>query len=513
MNRLLATSAFPLLLGALSAPALAQFPYGTGVAGSGGLTPSLSCAQPWVGRGTFTIDVGNAYGGAPGFLLLGFGDDNASYGGLPLYVDLLSLVSTTFVVLGGAPGVPGAGQLAIPLPLTTVSTAFVGLEIYAQAALVDPAGPGLGGGWTATNGLEIELTAVPQVFVACSVGGNADPHWAVNGLSQAIDFTGGNAFTDNVNGAAYTNDGHDLYLASGFGRAAHADLSSGTPVWSWLNQSVGTTGVAWDNCVIDRQRKLLWIMGQPSGSVQLLAIDIDESSATYGQIVHQTTTLSATVGLVGVWGMSNSKKLAAVPGLLGGSLHLVDTDPTSATFLQVITSSPIPPSTQGSPLMLNVRIRFSPDDVECYVLIQNAGTIPGEIARFVVPAGVWLDHNPATAPVDHIGPMASPPVPFGSAPLGFDVGRDGSIYVTGWNGTGFAGRVIVSGLVALYTPLNAVSSLANARNIALNRDQNVLAVAVANPTATILFFDVATLNETGAVSLGTGTDTTVLVWR
>jgi len=163
--------------------------------------------------------------------------------------------------------------------------------------------------------------------------------------------------------------------------------------------------------------------------------------------------------------------------------------------------------------MLNVRIRFSPDDLECYVLIQNAGTIPGEIARFFVPAGTWFDHDPATAAIDHIGPMANPPVPFGSAPLGFDVGHDGAIYVTGWNGAGFAGRVIVAGLTAIYTPLNAVSPLGNARNIALNRSQDVLAVAVANPATTILFFDAVTLNEIGSTNLGANLDTTVLVWR
>lgn len=249
--------------------------------------------------------------------------------------------------------------------------------------------------------------------------------------------------------------------------------------------------MAWDNCVLDRDRRLLWMVGDAGGSVELLAVEIDETSAAYGQIVTNTTTLSATVGLIGVWGMSHDRNLAAVPSLFGGSLHLVDTDPLSATYLQVVASPPIP--TSGG-LVISTRIRFSPDDTECYVLLQNAGPVPGELARYLVPAGVWLDHDPATAVVDNIGPSSSPPVPFGSAPLGLDVGADGAIYVSGWGGSGWAGRVLLAGVTPVWTPLNAVSPLDGARHVALNRDQDVLAVAVANPTTSVLWFDVATLN-------------------
>lgn len=524
MNRTPAVSTFPLLLVALSTPALAQFPYGTGAAGSGALTPSLSCQQPWVGRSTFTIDIGNGRGGSAGFLLMGFDDDNARHGGLPLHVDLVSLVSSTFVVLGGAPGVPGAGELALPLPLSAVSPAFIGLKIYAQAALLDPAGPGFGGGWTATNGLMFEFTRTPQVFAACDFPNYTfDPHWAVNGLSQTIDFSG-NLYTDFINGAAYTNDGQDLYTSSRLGGVMHAELSSGAPVWTPLNVNlpVGAVGVPFNNCVIDRERQLLWIVsGAAAATVQLRALDINEGNASYGQILHQTTWLGATVGsvsgstLVGAWGMNNGKTLAAVSSRFNGSLYLVDTDPASATFLQLVASSPIPPSSYPNQLIgsVNLLIRFSPDDRECYVMIGYIASVPGEIARFSVPAGTWLDHNPATPIVDHIGWMASPQVPFDIALADFDVGRDGSVYVTGGNGTGYVGRVILAGPAALYTPLNATSSLANARKIALNRDQNVLAVAVTNPTTTVVFFDAATLNEIGAASLGGNCQATVLTWR
>lgn len=501
------------LFGLAAAPVPAQFAYGTGTPGTGGLVPSLTCRQPWAGRSTFTVDIANAYGGAGGLVVFGLGQTNQTLFGLPVYVDPSTLLASSFVLLGGSFGTPGAGAGSLALPLTAAGPSLIGFTLRAQALLFDPAGPGFGGGWTASNGLSIRLSATPQVFVACSVGGSTDPHWAVNGLTRALDFSGGNGFTDNVDGAVYTDDGRDLYLSSGFGQAAHADLSSGTPVWSWLNTSIGTTGVAWDNCVIDREHQLLWMMGQSGSSVELLALDIDKGSPGYGQILHRTSTLSATIGLLGVWGMSHDRKLAAVPSLLGGSLHLVDTDPASPTFLQIVSSSPIPPSSLGSPLTFSVRIRFSPDDTECFVLLQNAGATPGEIAHFLIPAGIWFDHDPATPVIDHIGPNANPPLPFGSAPLGFDVGRDGAIYLTGWSGAGFAGRVLVAGPTAFYTPLNATSSLQNARNIALNRDQDLLAVAVANPNTTILFFDAATLNEIGSIGLGSTVDTTVLSWR
>lgn len=501
-----------LLAAAAAVPLAAQYPYGTGTPGSGGITPRLSCNQPWTGRADFAITVDQGPGGTAALIAIGFLPFQGALGGLPLHVDPSSVAATHFVALGGAGGVPGAGSFASPLPLSAVGPSFIGVPVFAQAALVDPAGPGFGGGWSATGGLRIGIASVPQVFAACSVGGGTDPHWAVNGLSRAVDFAGGNAFTDNVDGAAYSDDGLDLYVSSGFGQLARADLRGGTPVWSWLNSGIGSTGVAWDNCWLDRERALLWMMGQPPavGTVELIAVDVDRSSATYGQIVHNTATLSATVGLIGVFGMNNARSLAAVPGLLGGSLHLVDTDPQSPTFLQVVTSSPIP---AAGGLTLNTRVRFGPDDLECYVLIQNAGSVPGELARFLVPAGIWFDHDPATPAIDNIGPAASPPVPFGSAPLGLEVSADGAIWVTGWGGAGWAGRVTLSGVTPSWTPLAATSSLGGARNAALNRDQTVLAVAVAAPTTTILFFDVATLAETGAAVLGAGVDATVLVWR
>ncbi|HEX5050915.1 MAG TPA: hypothetical protein VFZ65_04005 [Planctomycetota bacterium] len=498
---------------ATAVPAWAQFPYGTGAPGTGGIVPTIACNQPWAGRTDFAVRVDHALGGSIGLVLFGTGSSNTSALGLPVYVDLATIALSEIVLLGGTPGAGGAGSGQVPLSLASISPAFIGFELFAQAVLFDPAGPGLGGGWTATSGLAWQITHEPQLFVACSVGGSSDPRWGAGAVPGTIEFSGGDQYSDNVDGAAYSNDGRDLYVSSGFGQLAHADVSTNPPAWSWLNTSIGSTGVAWDNVVLDRERKLVWMMGQPSGSVELLAVDIDQGSATYGQIVHNTTTLSLTVGLIGVFHMSHDKKLAAVPGLLSPTLHLVDTDSTSATFLQVVASSPIPPSTLGSPLTLNVRIRFSPDDSECYVLMQNAGPIPAEIARYLVGANLWLDHDPATPAIDHIGPNASPPVPFGSAPLGFDVGKDGALYVCGWGGAGFAGRVVLAGVAPIWTPLNASSSLQNARHIALNRDETVLAVAVANPTTTILFFDAATLTEFGATSLGASVDSTVLVWR
>ncbi|MCA8950178.1 MAG: hypothetical protein KDE27_11795 [Planctomycetes bacterium] len=496
-----------------AAPALAQFPYGTGTPGSGGITPQIDCNQPWAGRTDFEIALDQAYGGTAGLLVISFGPDSSTYAGLPLYVDTAAVLATRFLVLGGGSGVPGAGSTATAFPLTGATPAFVGLSLFAQAVLIDPVGPGFGGGWVATGGLEFELTAVPQLFSGTSVSGSTDPFWATNGVTGSIDYSGGNQYTNDVIGAAYTNDGQDLYVSSGSGQLAHADLSSGSPAWSWLNTTIGLTGVAGDNCVIDRDARLLWMIGQANGVAELLAVDIDESSASYGSVIHNTTTLFATVGLIGgLWGMSHDRKIAAVPSLLGRSLHLFDTDPASTTFLRVVQSSPLPVSPIAFPVVTS-RIRFSPDDTECYVLL-GVGAI-NELARFRVPAGIWLDHDPSTAIIDNIGPNSSPAVPFGSSAVGLDIAEDGAIYVCGssGSGSGWAGRVIVNGVTPTWTPLNAISSLGNARHVALNRDQDVLAIAVANPATTVLFFDPQTLAEIGATALTGSNNTATLVWR
>lgn len=211
----------------LVTPVFAQFPYGTGTAGSGGFTPRISSNQAWAGRGDFAVAVDRGLGGAVGLVVVGLAPDSSAFAGLPVYVDQLSVVTTQLMLLGGAGA--GTGTGSVTLSLAAVSTSFVGLSFFAQAALTDPLGPGFGGGWSATGGLEVVITREPQVFAACSVSGSTDPHWAVNGLTGAIDWSGGNQFTNNADGAAYTTDGRDLYVSSGFGQLAHADLSTATP--------------------------------------------------------------------------------------------------------------------------------------------------------------------------------------------------------------------------------------------------------------------------------------------
>lgn len=129
--------------------------YGSGLPGSGGITPAIGTGDelPQLGNGDFKIELTGAPGGAPFALAVSFSRAETPAFGGTLYGDYLSpgavwLLGTT----GGAAGSPGVGTATLPLPIH--SPALVGITTYWQGFIADSASP-LPIGLTHTGGLEV----------------------------------------------------------------------------------------------------------------------------------------------------------------------------------------------------------------------------------------------------------------------------------------------------------------------------------------------------------------------
>ncbi len=125
--------------------------FGTGLAGTGGITPKLGGVGAFHAGETVQLVATSVVGGAPGFL--GFGTGAVVWTdffvpGLTLYVDPLA---AGFVVVpfnaSGVPGDPGAGRAQTP-PYP-VPPGLAGTTMYKQGIFLD------GGGLSSTNGLQL----------------------------------------------------------------------------------------------------------------------------------------------------------------------------------------------------------------------------------------------------------------------------------------------------------------------------------------------------------------------
>ena len=107
------------------------FPYGLGLAGTGGLVPDLAgagCSAPGF---SVVAEISNARGGAPGVLGLSF-----TSAAIPVLGGTLLLGPPLLRVphvLGGTAGVAGAGSGSVP--------GLVGLAVNTQAFYLDPEAP------------------------------------------------------------------------------------------------------------------------------------------------------------------------------------------------------------------------------------------------------------------------------------------------------------------------------------------------------------------------------------
>ena len=127
--------------------AAATSTYGAACGGVSG-TPDLVAGVPHLGNGGFALEVGSAAGGAPCvFALSPIAQNQAIGGGCTLYVDL-----SASVFLPAVSNASGVAHAFLPVPDVP---SLRGAPVFAQAIVVDPAGPV--SGLTFSAGLRIDI--------------------------------------------------------------------------------------------------------------------------------------------------------------------------------------------------------------------------------------------------------------------------------------------------------------------------------------------------------------------
>jgi hypothetical protein len=294
------------------------------------------------------------------------------------------------------------------------------------------------------------LTAQNEmVFVGTSVGGTTDPYFVGSSATGTVVHSGGNNFTDNVTDAVWMDQGANLYVSRSL---AGNNLSRG--VWNGTSITWSTflpTNNACYGLGADHARKRLWTLTGPSGTTrELVCLDADPASASYGQIITQTTTLTGVSRER--WELSQSGNLAVVPHAFlqgAGLFQIVDTNPSSATFLQIIHSVPVPNALGLAQLASACAVTH--DDLFAYVIysgITPANVVAGALAVLFLPTGTLVDFDPATAgqqdfPLPLVGPNR----------MGM-VGNTYSCCVSGQGGTGWAARIDVTPFSSQNTTFN-----------------------------------------------------------
>lgn len=469
-HHLLVAVAVPLCAAGLSC----QQPYGQPTPGSAGFAPRLSAAGAWIGNAGFGFDVQCAAGGAPGFLIVAGSPGALPLLGFELLLEPASLLGSLFFATSG--NLPGQGAARVPFPLSFPATPnFLGWPFHTQALLVDAGAPG--GTFAATQGLRCELSAAPLLFVACSIANN-DPFQLVDPWSGTILDTGSPPEVDNATGAVFTDGGRRVFVASSIrGTIGMGDIGTLPVAWTTLFSGGGSCyGLA-----ADPRRKLLWTLTNPgTGTRELTALDVDPQSPGFGTVRHNTIGVAS--GNYERWALSPSGRVAAILTYLPGSLTIVDTDDQSSTFLGRLQTALQIPVDQASALQLPTRVAITPDDRYVLVLIQHPGTMQGELARFDLLAGIWVDHNPAVPGQQNIGPMSSPAAALGSAPTSLEIAANGTFAVlSGFGGCGWVGRLDLDPkdpTYQLYTPWAVPSPLQNAWTAALSGDETEVALGI-----------------------------------
>jgi choice-of-anchor B domain-containing protein len=129
--------------------------YGQGVAGTGGIVPTIDYDGGFarVGNSTFAIEGQNLRGGTSTALLLATGRGMFPILGVTVLVDPLMIVTSPTFGTTGTPGAPGAGTLSAALGIPGDPT-LAGTTWNAQIIAIDPSGPA---GLASTRGFEFTI--------------------------------------------------------------------------------------------------------------------------------------------------------------------------------------------------------------------------------------------------------------------------------------------------------------------------------------------------------------------
>ncbi len=344
------------------------------------------------------------------------------------------------------------------------------------------------------------------VFVGSSTGGNNDQHAFVESATGIITQQGGSPFTDNVSGAVWANDGRQLYCSQVLrSRVSVADWDKTTGSWvfstfhQFPNSPAATPPISsWCHGVqFDRIRNRVWTLTGPSGTTrELVCLDGDLGSPTYGSIIAQTTSFAGT--LHERWCLSYTGSLACVPGVTPGAtaFTLVDLDPSSPSYLSVIASSWI--AAQGVGFALINDCKISIDEQYAYVLY--GGSAASGLAVWDIPAGTWLDFTTAPGQRNLVFPLG--------IAKGMDLSLDRSFAVIcGIGGAGWAARVDFDYVTPSNSTVTQYGGLTvpDADGISLSPDNTRAAVASTatflSPPSELTIFDAATGSVLNSIPL------------
>lgn len=233
------------------------------------------------------------------------------------------------------------------------------------------------------------------IFIGTSTSGSTDNSAFVESATGVILSTGPSPYTNNITDAVWANTGRNLYCGESLGnQVSRAEWNGSSPNWSTFYPAPGACyGVGFDHA-----RQVLWTLTGPSGSTrELHCIDADPTSLGYGTLLTQTTVLSGASRER--WGLSPSGNLAAVPHVFinGGLLQVVDTNPGSATFLQIVASTTIPGAASSGFAFVSAAT-VSIDDGYVYCLYAGLGT--GGLAVFEMATQSLLDFDAAPGQQD-----------------------------------------------------------------------------------------------------------------
>ena len=329
--------------------------------------------------------------------------------------------------------------------------------------------------------------------------------------------------------ALYTKGGTRLFTGSSIQSAICSADSAAHPIsFSNLYAAAGSGcyGLGY-HPIFD----LVWTLTDPgTGTRELLALDGNPASFSFGAPAFNTVNMAGGTNLVEIWRMSDSGNVAAVTTLFPNTLIIVDTNPQSATFLQVLHQSSVPPS-PGSAFQLVTDVAVTPDDEYAVMTIQNAQA-PSEVARFHIPSLTWVDHDPSTLfTIENIGPSSVPAVSLGDAPTWIDFSSNGSFcLVGGFGNCGWTGRFdfeLPNPDKYTYTPFQTGAGYPNSWGGSLSPDDATFAISSWEESGcsgdavgpSINFFDAGSGGFLGAVSIPQNSNSPTLqnlytvVWR
>lgn len=348
----------------LAPVAPAQFPFGHATP-VGGSTPSLFAEPLYLGNAGFGYRIRGAPPGGSALVALSTQRQDQLVGGLQVYLDLGGIFVTH-----SAP-VDGLGQALLPFPLPGPDDpGLAGLEVYAQAAVTDPASPGALG---TTQAVLLELTLHPVLAYCQLVAGGS---YLVDPFTGVASPIGG--LPSAAGGPVFGNGGRDLFLAVNDGVYV-VDTLVDPPVAT--NLGVGAGALAWD-----RVHHRLYVLSYSLGVLKV--VDGDRASAGFGTVLTEVPSNAIKLALSG-----DGSILALVDG--SGGLERRISDPASPAYLQPLPTAPSP-IVISPPFEYAAGLHLSPDGrvASISVLTVTLG-FTTVVHRHDGATNQWIDHGPA----------------------------------------------------------------------------------------------------------------------